>query len=606
MNEKRQYVRMGTVFPVEIRFAGDAGERSGLLFQGFTRDVSDGGLCVELKSFGKQTEKLLLVPEKAVDLTINPAFSLHPIQAAAKIVWLKKQDSPFPPRYFIGVSYTRIDPVARARLIGYARRLLWLPRVTAGFFTAVLFVTAGLFLHDLELRKENKLLVNGLVRGAEKRSAIASNLYQSEKEKARLESELTRAKDQIEKEKQIRAALQAIESGREKLKANLENLKKETKAADSLVLAQMLDWIRSHQNARTGLVASFEGDPSLQDEAFTYDQSLASQVFLIFGDDKKAASILSFYENTARKSQGAYFNAYSAFDGQPAENIVQTGPNIWMGLAALQYENKIKDGRFINLARGLGDWVIGLQDEEGGIRGGPGLSWYSTEHNLDAYAFFTMLHRRTNDPKYKQAAEGVLGWIQKYAYSAKDKRFNRGKGDATISTDTFSWAIAALGPALLDQIHFDAEGIIDFAEKNCRVSVKDVRPDGSVSEVKGFDFAKAGHVGRGGIISTEWTAQMIVTYRVLSKYFFSTGEKEKASLYLDKANFYLNELQKLMITSPSKTGQGRGCLPYASIDNADTGHGWRTPKGSRTGSVSGTAYGIFAWVGYNPFSLDNH
>jgi len=107
------------------------------------------------------------------------------------------------------------------------------------------------------------------------------------------------------------------------------------------------------------------------------------------------------------------------------------------------------------------------------------------------------------------------------------------------------------------------------------------------------------------VISTEWTAQGIVTYRILSNYFNGLGKQAKALDYREKANFYLNELQKLIITSPSRTGQGRGCLPYASMDNVDTGHGWRTPKGSRTGSVSGTAYGIFAWVGYNPFSLEN-
>ena len=122
----------------------------------------------------------------------------------------------------------------------------------------------------------------------------------------------------------------------------------------------------------------------------------------------------------------------------------------------------------------------------------------------------------------------------------------------------------------------------------------------------GFDFAKAQNLGRGGIISCEWTAQGIVTYQVLSRYYDLLGNQEKAVFYREKADFYLNELQKLIITSPSRTGQGRGCLPYASLDNVETGHGWRTPRGRRTGSVSGTAYGIFSWVGYNPFDLDNN
>ena len=137
------------------------------------------------------------------------------------------------------------------------------------------------------------------------------------------------------------------------------------------------------------------------------------------------------------------------------------------------------------------------------------------------------------------------------------------------------------------------------------MSVSYKRSSGKTAAARGFDFAKAENIGRGGVISTEWTAQMIVTYQILSDYFKASGYPEKEAVYSQKANLYLNELQKLIITSPSRTGQGRGCLPYASIDNVDTGHGWRTPKGRRTGSVAGTAYGIFAWVGYNPFDLDN-
>ena len=183
---------------------------------------------------------------------------------------------------------------------------------------------------------------------------------------------------------------------------------------------------------------------------------------------------------------------------------------------------------------------------------------------------------------------------------------NRGKGDATIATDTFSWAVAAIGPEVLRKIEFDPEEIMSFAEDHCKVTVSYKQPGGKVAKATGFDFSKGQNIGRGGIISTEWTAQMIVSFGILARYFDALGEAEKSALYQDKAHFYLNELQKLLITSPSRTGQGKGCLPYASVDNADTGHGWRTPKGARTGSVAGTAYGIFAWTGFNPFDLHNN
>jgi hypothetical protein len=59
----------------------------------------------------------------------------------------------------------------------------------------------------------------------------------------------------------------------------------------------------------------------------------------------------------------------------------------------------------------------------------------------------------------------------------------------------------------------------------------------------------------------------------------------------------------MIISSSSPTGQGESCLPYATQDFVDTGHGWMTPKGNSTGSVAGTAYAFFAYYGYNPLEL---
>ncbi len=635
MIEKRQYVRMNTVFPVEFEIFDETGnERLSRLLQGFTRDVSAGGMCIEFKSFGRDKEELFLAPNARLALVINPPFSKRPVKANARIAWLKKEDEPLPPRYFIGVQYTAIDNKARNRIVKYAKRLIWIPRIATGVVIVVIALAGILFLNNQKLFAQNRLLVNQLVESAEKKSSVAAELFELQKRRTDLDKELIKAQVNIkrletalasltaaesgekdvyekelkavqEKQESIGMEMRSIREGREKLKATYQNLETTAQLTASAALRHMYGWLKSHQNLRTGLVASFEGDPALEDWAFTYDQSLACQTFLLFGDIKDAEAILSFYESRAEEANGGFFNTYHTADGRSIESVVHTGPNLWLGIAALQYENKTKNGRFLPLARRIGEWAVKLQDKEGGLKGGPEFSWYSTEHNLDAYAFFSMLAQATQDEKYKSARDHVLDWIKKYAYSVKEKRINRGKGDATIATDTFSWSIAALGPAALKAIEFDPESIIEFAEQNCEVKVSYRLPNGKVVEARGFDFAKAQNIGRGGIISTEWTAQVIVTYRILSDYFDSLGDKEKAALYLDKANFYLSELQKLIITSPSRTGQGRGCLPYASIDNVDTGHGWRTPRGVRTGSVAGTAYGIFAWIGYNPFDLNN-
>ncbi len=633
MHEKRRYVRMNTVFPVELEVFSASGEKlSRALLQGFTRDVSEGGICVELKSFGKETEKLFSAPGVRLRLTINPPFAKHPILAQGEVAWMHRPQSRLPVQYRIGIHYTQIDPKGRTRIIRYAKRLQWLPRLTVATGLIMLAALLGLYFHDQHLTIENRRLVKDLVASAERKTGITTDLEKFDQRKVQLEKQLAAARDRIKtlessvdsmavkseaerqsyqeeltasinRQKRLEQALEGIRQGQQKLEAKYLNLREAEKMTASAGLRQMYGWLRSHQNLRTGLVASFEGDGALEDWAFTYDQSLACQTFLLFRDFKDAEAILSFYQSRAERSYGVFSNAYDTTDGRPVENTVHVGPNVWLGLAALQYENRVRDGRFLPLARQIGDWLITQQDAEGGLKGGPEFSWYSTEHNLDAYAFFRMLHEITGEERYGRARQQVLAWIKKYAYSVKERRMNRGKGDATIATDTFSWAIAAIGPETLKQMDLDPEEIMDYAEKNCEVKVDFSQPGRKPTSVRGFDFAKAEHVGRGGVISTEWTSQAIVTYQVLADHLLRAGQKEKADRYLNKSYFYLNELQKLIITSPSRTGQGRGCLPYASADDVDTGHGWRTPKGPQTGSVAGTAYGIFAWTGYNPFDL---
>lgn len=623
---------MDTVFPVEFEVGRPAGDKSpSSLLQGFTRNVSAGGMCLEVKSFGARTEQLF-VQGSTVDLTINTTFQKRPIRAAGRIVWVQRIDDVLPVRYLIGIAYSNIDEKARQRIFKHARRLLWVPRIAVLLGLVLTALLAFSVAQSQKLAAENRRLVGALVENAEKKSTVASHLQELEAKKKDLERELAAAQGSIHNletsvaslsaqdlkgragyEKELAAARQkedalsrtlaAVSAGREKLEATYRDLAAGVAADRSLVMGQMHAWLVSHRNLRTGLVASFEGDPKLEDWAFSYDQSLACQVFTLFGDTAYAESILTFFQERAERLDGAYFNAYDTFDGSPKERLVRAGPNIWLGLAALQFEHRVKNGRFLPMARQVGDWVLGQEDAEGGVKGGPDVTWISTEHNLDAYAFLALLYEETGDAKYRDGRDRSLAWIQKYAYSEKEKRMRRGKGDSAIATDTFSWAIAAIGPATLKKISFDPVEILDFAEKNCQVTVVFNQPNGKPVKASGFDFAKAQNVGRGGIISTEWTAQMIVTYEEMADYFSSSADTASAERYRQKAQFYLNELQKLIITSPSRTGQGRGCLPYASTDNADTGHGWRTPAGRRTGSVAGTAYGLFAWRGYNPFSF---
>ena len=351
---------------------------------------------------------------------------------------------------------------------------------------------------------------------------------------------------------------------------------------------------------------SFEGDGDIADWAFIYDQSLVALAYTYFGDLERAKKILDFFFARAKKQGGLFFNAYYANDGSPAEYTVHSGPNIWLGIAAMQYTKKSKENTYMQLAENIGQAIMDLQalDSESGIRGGPGLPWYSTEHNLDAFAFLNMLYRVTGKPQYIRAANNVLSWLARHTYDKSDIPISRGKGDSTIATDTYAWSIAAIGPERLLEIGMNPDMIMEFAEKNCSIITSYLRPEGNTIKVKGCDFASQKHLARGGVVSSEWTAQMIVSYKILSQFYEKKGKADMSRVYAAKADEYLSELLKMIISSPSPSGQGESCLPYATQDFVDTGHGWFTPKGKSTGSVAGTAYTIFAYYDYNPLVID--
>ena len=68
-----------------------------------------------------------------------------------------------------------------------------------------------------------------------------------------------------------------------------------TKELEKSTLDRMHQWLNVHQNPQTGLVVSFEGDRNHRYTAFTYDQSLATQAYILFGDYDKARRVIDFY-----------------------------------------------------------------------------------------------------------------------------------------------------------------------------------------------------------------------------------------------------------------------------------------------------------------------
>ena len=658
LSEQRRYTRLNTILPLEFRILSQDQQSLSDWLAGFSNNISRSGIYVFSNLIPLKLWESLKDKETIFQLRIHIPFLWKTISTRGRLIWhrigkIKEAN------FSLGLEFLDLSKKERKNLIFFAYWRNLIPKVSLSIIIVLTFNLLYLYYQNQKILNYNRKIAKELVEASlelnlkkevleqnqavvkmfrEKLKRVGQELDKTKEELAFWEREYEHLKKErkdllkevlssqqaLEKERKIQEKIAQLQKKLSLLTQENKNLEDKLKEVEALTISSQRDlrriqgkkrllerftvkdmykWIRNHQNLKTGLVVSFEGDFTLSGWAFTYDEALCVNVFLLFSDFERAKSILDFYKYKAKTYQAGFLNAYYADDGSPCEYIVQTGPNIWLGLSILRYTEATSDRSYLNLAEKVAKFVLSLQDSEGGIIGGPKVSWYSTEHNLDAYAFFKGLYKLTKKSEYLLAQEKVKTWLKKYSYTKKDVPINRGKGDSTIATDTYAWSIASLGPAELISLEMNPDEILEFAIENCRVKNYLEREDKKIL-VEGFDFARIRHLPRGGIISCEWTAQMVLAFQIMANYYQKNSQLSKANYYQELAKYYLSELEKMIISSPSPTGQGKGCLPYASSSSVDTGHGWRTPQGKRVCSLASTSYYIFAYYGYNPLAPD--
>jgi len=631
MDNRRKYIRISTVLPVEFCIIDEQNKQITPWLQGFTHDIGKGGLCLLINDLWWGFWDKLKNKDSKLLLHVNIPFKKQTITATAKVIWTSQEKQKDFYRYVIGLKLFAKDEDIK-NLFNYALFHKFTPLALKGSIAALILFSAAFFLRAHMLTAENRNLVKNYVNILNRSSSLKQFIDEGEKKNTSfdesqkkiiekislLEAKLKgyteeKTNDVIFIKEKINSTEKEIEILRKEgnflktkqkeyneasldLKREFNDLEQEKIRAADKVIKGIYSWIRNRQDLVSGLVLSYEGDENLKKISFTYDQALAAITFVILNDRERAEKIFDFYLKKVNKGENI-FNAYYT-QGDCAEYVAHSGPNAWMGIAVLDYYKETKNKKYLPIAEKVSDFLLKMMDKEGGIKGGPTVEWYSTEHNLDAFAFFKSFYEVTKDEKYLKAAEKIKNWISRYAYTSYGPPVNRGKGDSTIATDTYAWSVTAFGADELLALNMNPERIIEFAVDNCGVTANFKHKEREIS-VKGFDFAKYRNCARGGVVSCEWTAQMVLSFEIMADY-YQLKNPDKSSEYLSKSVFYSNELQKMLITSPSKIGIEDPCLPYASSADIDTGHGWRTPNGDRTGSLSSSAYFLIAYLGYNP------
>jgi len=134
------------------------------------------------------------------------------------------------------------------------------------------------------------------------------------------------------------------------------------------------------------LVRSFDiptSDPAygrLENVSFTYDSALATFAFLSAGVKTQAEQLLDQLK-ALQRTDGSIEYSFNVNTGTSASSI-RAGAMAWVGYAALAYREVYNSTRYDTLIAGVARYLLALRDNTGLVKGGPDVSWVSTQHNL--------------------------------------------------------------------------------------------------------------------------------------------------------------------------------------------------------------------------------
>lgn len=406
-------------------------------------------------------------------------------------------------------------------------------------------------------------------------------------------------------------------------------------------------------DSRTKIAVSHLGQPGLEDVAFLYDKAVDAMALKAAGKQKAAEDVLDYFAgrinipfaevvrnadvngvygilkllpNASNPRAVGLINAVDRTstkrEGQGTLEYYSTpGPMAFMIMSMLYVNSE----RYLPAAVKLGEALLVFQKDDGGILDGdrtPGDVY--TEPHRDAMAAFAQLYKITKDPRWDVARKKAKAWFHEYAYNSKDAIIFQGISGNTprkiFATDAYSWTMAGA-----EKDEFTPQQLADLTERMLRKSLVQTTlelPDGQTVTVNLVDFSDNSDPevirSRGAnhpMGSVEWTAGVILSLQVNAVRFWETGDpqwQQKAKVYKVMAEKLSYQIIKSFYELDSLEGKSLISF-YASGQNKETGHGWKTPMfyfKTDSGRVIRGGSSISAWAGLpfegvNPFTQSN-
>jgi len=344
-------------------------------------------------------------------------------------------------------------------------------------------------------------------------------------------------------------------------------------------LAASLD---QRANLQTGLSLSYMGDESIvaRNGAQIYDTGLrllagsrfSAQIIQTFARNNAAAANPEMPQTLAGQfspANGIYsWIRIEGFD-QPGwwnnwEWSVKTGENAWLGKGALHFFRASHDPLALKFAKERAEFILALQDEDGGIRIGPrGLAddfWWqrkSTENNESALSFLDDLARTTGEKRYQKAADRIYAWLVTI-YDRKNHVFRRGEvekdgqwrkdGVGDFAADTTSWVPIE---RILQDVHFGTDRRERLAEIG-KMMAATLEFTGVMSGNNLAGISYSPRSKKAGVISLEWSSQYALLCLRLAKEYHRDGDMAKAGIYYRQ---YADLVQRLLGYLKEKNGE---------------------------------------------------
>jgi hypothetical protein len=223
------------------------------------------------------------------------------------------------------------------------------------------------------------------------------------------------------------------------------------------------------------------GEPSytrLLNWSWTYDSAVTAASFVGTGDKSQATQLLDQLA-ALQYADGSVDIAFDVSTGLGA-GTYRTGTIAWVGLAATKYDAKFGASTYRTMARKAADYLISLQGPSGLIAGGPGLGWYSTQHNALAYIFLNHLAQElsaagdsSGSAKYAGAAATVASAVKANLLtgSGANTHMMQGLGDSVQPLDAQTYG------ALFEMATGDSGAtsrLLTYAKNNFLVSGRSV------------------------------------------------------------------------------------------------------------------------------------